>query len=155
MTTAPKKTVQSVASNRKAFRDYTVVERIEAGIELLGTEVKSVRSGEVNLTGSFARVENGEVILYNLHIAPYEQGNRFNHDPIRARRLLLRSGQIRKLFGQTSQKGYALVPLKVYFKGRYAKVEIGVCKGKLARDKRETIRRRSAEREAQRAARRK
>jgi SsrA-binding protein len=145
------KAFRKIASNRRAMRDYTVLERFEAGIELWGTEVKSLRAGQVGMSGSFARVENGEVCLFGLNIPPYEHGNRFNHDPDRPRRLLLHRREINRLQAQSEQKGHALVPLGVYFKKGLVKVELGVCRGKAQYDKRETLRRRTADREAERA----
>lgn len=140
------------ATNRKAFHDFFVVDRIEAGIELKGTEVKSVRSSNVTLTGGFAKIEeSGRLVLYGVHIAPYECGNRFNHEPTRPRTLLLHRKEIERLKGQIAQKGYTLVPLKLYFRKRWAKVELGLCKGKQDGDKRETLRRKDADREARRA----
>lgn len=140
------------ATNRKAFHDFFVVDRLEAGIELLGTEVKSVRAGNVTLTGGYAKVEeSGRVVLYDVHIAPYECGNRFNHEPTRPRTLLLNRREILRLKGHIAQKGYTLVPLKMYFKKRWAKVELGLCKGKQDEDKRQSLRRKEADREARRA----
>ena len=140
------------ATNRKAFHDFFVVDRIEAGIELQGTEVKSVRSANVTLTGGFAKIEeSGRLVLYAVHIAPYECGNQFNHEPTRPRTLLLHRKEIERLKGQIAQKGYTLVPLKLYFRKRWAKVELGLCKGKQHDDKRDTLRRKDAEREARRA----
>ena len=144
-----------VATNRKAFHDYTVLDRVEAGIELVGTEVKSVRSGNVTLTGGFARLDNGQVTLCDVHIAPYECGNRFNHDPRRPRRLLLNRKEIDRLIGLVQQKGCTLVPLTMFFrKNRWAKIELGICKGKQDEDKRETLKRKTADQEARRAMRR-
>ena len=142
---------RKLAANRAALRDYFVLERLEAGIELRGTEVKSVKSAHVNLGGSFARIHNGEVFLFNLNIAPYDHGNQFNHQPDRQRRLLLHAKEIRKLGIQTDQKGLSLIPLSVYLKKGMVKVEIGVCKGKRMHDKRDDIRRKTAERETARA----
>lgn len=139
-----------VAVNRKARHDYTVLETLEAGIELRGTEVKSVREAQVALTGAFVRIEGGDAILREVRIAPYEFGNQFNHDPQRPRRLLLHRKEIDRLAGVMAQQGCAIVPLSIYFKKGRAKVELGVCKGKQNPDKRETIRRRTADREAQR-----
>jgi SsrA-binding protein len=139
------------ATNRKALHDYFVVSRIEAGVELAGTEVKSIRAGTVNLTGGYALVEGGRVVLYDVHIAPYVCGNRFNHDPTRPRRLLLHRREIHRLTGQMAQKGHALIPLKMYFRGRWAKVELGLCKGKQDADRREALRRKDADREARKA----
>jgi len=146
----PEKSYRKVAANRKALRDYFVLERHEAGIELRGTEVKSIRQGHVSLSGSYARIEDGRVTLYGLNILPYDHGNRFNHDPDRPRRLLFHRKEIGKLCVETEQKGHALVPLSVYFKRGLVKVEMGLCKGKQQSDKRETLRRRTAEREAAR-----
>jgi SsrA-binding protein len=140
------------ATNRKAFHDFFVVDRIEAGIELQGTEVKSVRAANVTLTGGFAKIEeSGRMVLYAVHIAPYECGNQFNHEPTRPRTLLLHRKEIERLKGQIAQKGYTLVPLKLYFRKRWAKVELGLCKGKQDDDKRESLRRKDADREARRA----
>jgi SsrA-binding protein len=141
---------KTLANNRKAFHDYFVMERHEAGIELRGTEVKSIRNGQISLAGSFARIEGGQVILHHLTIPPYEFGNRFNHDPDRPRRLLLRKAEIRRLQVQTDQKGHTLVPLSLYLKRGMVKVEVGVCRGKAQFDKRETLKRKTADREAAR-----
>jgi len=135
------------------LRDYHVLERIEAGIELRGTEVKSIRLGHVSMTGAYARIDEGEAWLLGLNISPYDHGNQFNHDPERPRRLLLHKAEIRKLQAQSEQKGLALVPLSMQFRRGKVKVEIGVCRGKQAHDKRETIKRRTADREAARAMR--
>lgn len=140
-----------VATNRKALHDFFVVERLEAGVELRGTEVKSVRAGTVTLTGGYARIEDGQVVLYGIHIAPYECGNRFNHDPSRPRQLLLHKKEIDRLSGKLAQKGYTLVPLNLHFRKRWAKIELGLCKGKQDDDKRETLKRKEADREARRA----
>jgi len=140
-----------IASNKKARRDYHVQERLEVGIALRGTEVKSVREGHVSFAGAYAAVENGEVFLYHLNISPYEFGNRFNHEPARERRLLLHRREIRRLKQQTDERGCALVPLGIYLKRGRVKVELGVCKGKRQTDKRETLRRRTLDREAARA----
>jgi len=141
-----------VATNRKAYRDYTVLETLECGIELRGSEVKSIRQGRINLEDSFARSENNEVILYNTHISPYEQASYLNVEPARPRKLLLHKNQIRKLIGQVAQKGFTLVPLKVYFSERgFVKLEIALCKGKKLYDQRETLRRREADLEMRRA----
>jgi len=141
-----------VATNRKARHDYDLQETYEAGLVLTGTEVKSLRAGRVNLRDSFARVEKGEVYLYNMHISPYSHGNRWNHEPTRTRKLLLRKDQIRKLVGKVQQQGLTLVPLEIYFNDRgYAKVELAVARGKKKWDKRETIAKREAEREVEKA----
>jgi SsrA-binding protein len=142
---------RKIAANRRALHDYAVLERFEAGIQLCGTEVKSVRAGEVSLPGSFASVENGNITLHHLKISTYEHGNRFNHEPTRPRRLLLHRKEITKLQVQTDQKGFALIPLSVYIKKGHVKVELGLCKGKQQQDKRETLKRKTAERETQRA----
>lgn len=140
-----------IASNKKAFHDYFVEETLEAGIVLVGTEVKSVRLGAVNLRDSYAVIKGGEAFLVGAHIAPYEKGSYFNVDPRRTRKLLLAKAEIRKLAARTERKGYTLVPLKIYLKGSLVKVELGLCRGKEQRDKRETIKRRDAEREMARA----
>ncbi|ACM59595.1 SsrA-binding protein [Caldicellulosiruptor bescii] len=137
--------IKVIATNRKAYHDYFIEETIEAGIELKGTEVKSVRLGHVNLKDSFARVENGEVFLYNMHISPYEKGNIFNVDPMRDRKLLLHKHEINRLAGYVQQKGYTLIPLKIYIKRGKIKVELAVAKGKKLYDKREAIAKRDAE----------
>lgn len=142
---------KKLAANRKALRDYSVVERFEAGIELKGTEVKSVKAAKLSMSGAYAKIENGEAFLFNLNIPLYEFGNRFNHEPSRQRRLLLHSAEIRKLQAQIEQKGMALVPLSIYLKHGKVKVELGLCKGKRLADKRETLKRKTADREAERA----
>lgn len=141
----------NIATNRKAFRDYHILERMEAGIQLRGTEVKSIRARRVSLNESYAKVEGNELVLHNLHIEPYDHGNVFNHDPIRPRRLLLHRSEIRRLVGQIAEKGRTLIPLSLYLKRGLVKVEIALCTGKQHKDKRETLKRRTAEREAQRA----
>jgi SsrA-binding protein len=136
----------TIVTNRKAYRDYAVLETFECGIELKGSEVKSIRAGKINLEDSFARIEKNEVILYNTHISPYEQASYLNVEPARPRRLLLHKSQIRKLAGQVSQRGLTLVPLKVYFSTKgFAKIELAICKGKKLYDKRESIKRRESE----------
>ncbi|WP_062050292.1 SsrA-binding protein SmpB [Bacillus sp. JCM 19034] len=140
-----------IAQNKRARHDYFIEETFEAGIVLKGTEIKSIRAGRMNLKDSFARVSNGEAYLHNAHISEYEQGNRYNHDPVRARKLLLHKKEISQLIGQTQQKGYSLVPLKVYLKNGFAKVLIGLAKGKKNYDKRETLKRKDAKREVERA----
>lgn len=134
-------------SNRKAHHEYQIMDTFEAGIVLLGTEVKSLRKGNANLQDSYAMVKNGEVWLLGMHISPYEQGNINNHDPRRTRKLLLQKKQIRKLIGNVREKGLTLIPLSVYFKGPYAKVELALAKGKKIHDKREAIARREAQRD--------
>lgn len=140
-----------VARNRKARHEFEVLETVEAGIELKGPEVKSLRAGQVSFQDSFARVERGEVWLHSLHISPYEQANRFNVDPVRARRLLLNRSEIRKLVAQTQEKGLTLVPLEIYFKRGYAKIALAVARGRKLHDKREELKRRQQDREARRA----
>jgi SsrA-binding protein len=140
-----------IASNRRAFHDYEVLDRYEAGVELKGTEVKSLRQGHVSMVGSYAQLEGGQIYLQGLTIQPYEFGNRFNHAADRPRRLLLHKREILKLKSFVEQKGHSLVPLSIYFKNRKVKVEIGVCRGKKLYDKRETLKRKTADREAARA----
>lgn len=142
-----------MANNRKARHNYHIEETIEAGIALTGTEVKSVRGGRVNLADAYAMVERGEVWLYNMHIAPYDHGNRWNHEPTRRRKLLLHRNQIDYLAGKVRQQGYTLVPLQVYLKGPWIKVELGIARGKKLYDKRRDIAQREAERRIQRALR--
>ncbi len=140
-----------VASNRKAFHEYFVEDKYEAGISLAGTEVKSIRQGGVNLKDAFCTVTNGELIVRGLRISPYEKGNIFNKDPLRPRTLLMHKREIRKLAAKVAQDGYALVPLSMYFLGPYVKVEVGLCKGKKLHDKRDAEAERSAKREIDRA----
>ena len=142
---------KTVTLNRKAYHDYRIEESIEAGIVLTGTEIKSIRAGQVNLRQAYARVEDGELWLLNAHIAPYEKGNRYNHVPTRPRKLLLHRAEINRLVGKATEKGFTLVPLKMYLKDGIAKVEIGLAKGKKLYDKRESIARRYQEREIERA----
>ena len=142
-----------LAQNKKANHDYFIEDTYEAGIVLRGTEIKSIRNGGVNLKDSYARIRDGEMFLLNMHISPYEQGNRYNHDPVRTRKLLMRRKQIDQLIGVTKESGYSLIPLKVYIKHGYAKVLIGLGKGKKNYDKRETLKRKSAQREVERALR--
>jgi SsrA-binding protein len=141
----------NIAENRKAFHDYHILETYEAGIALLGTEVKSIREGRVNLRDSFARVEQGEVFLYNVNISPYSHRGYADHEPLRQRKLLMRRDEIRKLIGKTVEKGMTLVPLRMYFKAGRVKVAVGLAKGKKDYDKRETIKRRETERETRAA----
>lgn len=136
-----------IADNRKAFYDYQILETFEAGIALLGTEVKGIREGKANLRDSYARVENNEVFLYNVHISPYSHRGYVDHDPKRRRKLLLHREEIRKLIGKTVQKGLTLVPTRMYFKNGKVKVTVALARGKQAHDKRETIRRREVDRE--------
>jgi SsrA-binding protein len=143
----------TVAVNRQAYHDYFVDESLEAGIVLTGTEIKSVRSGKVNLRGAFARVKDGEMWIEGMHIAPYEQGTYMNHEPLRNRKLLLHKKQINALVGKVQMKGQTLIPLKLYFKNDRAKIELGLCRGKKLYDKRESIAKRDAERDIARAVR--
>ena len=142
-----------IATNRQARYDYTILESFEAGIELKGTEVKSLRAGQANLKDSFARIDNGEAFLYNMHIPPYEFGNIANVDPLRPRRLLLHKSHIRRMAGELASKRLTLIPLRFYFKRGIAKGELGVAKGKKLYDKRDAIRSRETERELRRIAR--
>ncbi len=138
--------------NKKAFFDYEILEKYEAGIELKGTEVKSLRDGKANLRDSFVRIENDEAFLFNTYIAPYTHGNLFNHEPTRRRKLLLHKKEIKRLIGKSQEKGLTIIPLKIYFNKRgKAKVQIALAKGKKLYDKRETIKRKDLEREAQKA----
>jgi SsrA-binding protein len=146
--------VKIIAKNKRARHDYHVVDSVEAGVVLKGTEVKSVRQGKVQLVDGFAKVDGGELFLFGVHISPYEQGNRFNVDPRRTRKLLLHRSEIRRLDRQVREKGMALVPLTVYLKRGRVKFEIGVCRGKKMYDKRQTIAKRDAERDMERALRR-
>ena len=140
-----------IAENRKARHEYHIEEIIEVGLALQGTEVKSIRRRRVNLKDSFARVENNEVFLYGMHISPYEQGNRFNHDPLRVRKLLLHRHEIRRLIGITREKGMALIPLRLYFRRGRVKLELGVAKGKKLYDKRRDLAEKNAQRDVERA----
>jgi len=140
-----------VARNKKARHDYTIEETYEAGIVLTGTEIKSVRAGKVNLQDSYARIKDGEVFLLNLHISPFEQGNRFNHEPTRTRKLLLHKDEIRKLIGKTKLKGYSLIPLDLHLRNGFCKVELALAKGKKLYDKRQDMAKRDAQREMERA----
>ena len=147
MAKQPKKLI---ANNKKVYHDYFLEETFEAGIALAGTEVKSMRMGKCSIKESFIHIENGEVILYGMHISPYEKGNIFNKDPLRIRKLLLHDYEIRKLEAQIKEKGYTLVPLQVYFKGSLVKVEIGLARGKKLYDKRQDIAKQDQRREAER-----
>ena len=142
--------IKQAASNRKAFHDYFVLERYEAGIELFGTEVKSIRAGTLNLKDSYCTIKNGEIFVRGMHISPYEKGNIFNRDPDRVRRLLMHRKEIAKLNARVMQEGVALIPLSVYFKDSRVKVELGLCKGKKLYDKRESDAKRQAERDMDR-----
>lgn len=143
--------IKIIATNKKAYHDYFIEETFEAGIVLQGTEVKSLRLGNVNLKEAFCRIKDGEVFINNMNISPYEQGNRENHEPTRMRKLLLRHAEIDKLIRLTEQKGLALLPTKIYFKNSLAKLEIGIGRGKKLHDKRETLKRKEANREMDRA----
>ena len=144
-----KQGVKQIANNKKAYFDYFIEDKYEAGIELFGTEVKSLRMGKCSIKESFIRIERGEVYVYGMHISPYEKGNIFNKDPLRVRKLLLHKSEIRKLSGELAQKGYTLVPLAVYLKGSLVKVEIGLAKGKKLYDKRETLAKKDQRREVE------
>ena len=139
-----------ISTNRKAFHDYFIFDKFIAGIVLTGTEIKSIRKGMLNLKDSFAKIEDGEVFLYGMHISPYEQGNCFNRDPMRKKRLLLHKKEIMKLFGESQQQGLSIIPLEMYIKNGRAKLEIGLCKGKKLYDKRAVAAKRSAERTIER-----
>lgn len=139
-----------IANNKKAYHDYFIEDTYEAGIELAGTEVKSMRMGKCSIKESFIQIEHGEVFVYGMHISPYEKGNIFNKDPLRTRKLLLHQYEIRKIAAKIAEKGFTLVPLKVYFKGSLVKVEIGIAKGKKLYDKRQTIAKNDQRREAER-----
>lgn len=141
---------RTIAQNKKAFHDYFVLESLEAGIELCGTEVKSLRAGQVNLKDSWCEVVEGEMVVNGMHISPYEQGNIFNRDPRRVRKLLLHKREILHLFGLVKQDGYSLIPLSLYFKGSKVKLQLGVCKGKKNYDKRDTEAKRQAQRDIER-----
>ncbi|MDR2834178.1 MAG: SsrA-binding protein SmpB [Streptococcaceae bacterium] len=147
----PKGEGKVLAQNKKARHDYTILDTIEAGIVLKGTEIKSIRAGRINLKDGFARIKDGEIYLWNVHISPFEKGNIFNHDPLRTRKLLMHRKQINKLIGEVKTAGVTLVPLKVYLKDGYAKVLVGVAKGKKQYDKRETLKRKDQKREVDRA----
>ncbi len=141
--------IKLVANNKKAYFDYFIEEKFEAGIALHGTEVKSLRMGKCSLKESFLKVERGEMFIYSMHISPYEKGNIFNKDPLRVRKLLLHKYEINKMAGQVLQKGYTLVPLQIYFKGSIVKVEVGLARGKKLYDKREDIAKKDQRREAE------
>lgn len=146
----PKGEGKLIAQNKKARHDYSILETIEAGVVLQGTEIKSVRDSLINLKDGFVRIRNGEAYLYNVHISPYDQGNIFNHDPLRTRKLLLHKKQIQKLANEAKNPGTTIVPLKVYIKDGFAKVLIGLAKGKREYDKRETLKRKDQERQISR-----
>lgn len=144
-----KDSVKLIAQNKKAYHDYFIEETFQAGISLAGTEVKSMRQGKCSVKESFVRIENGEALIYNMNISPYEQGNIFNKDPMRTRKLLLHRREINKLFGAITKEGYTIVPLKVYLRGSYVKVDIGLAKGKKNYDKRQDIAKKDQRREAE------
>jgi len=145
-----KQTIKLIANNKKAYHDYFIEDKYEAGIELFGTEVKSIRMGKCSIKESFIRIDKGELYLYGMHVNPYEKGNIFNKDPLRTRKLLLHKSEIVKLAATQAEKGYTLVPLQVYFKGSLVKVEIGLAKGKKLYDKREDIAKKDQRREMER-----
>lgn len=146
--------IKIIAQNKKAYHDFFVLEKLEAGIELFGTEVKSIRQGKINLKDSWCFVKDGEMFVNGMHISPYEQGNIFNREPLRTKRLLLHKKEIRRFYAQVKQEGLAIVPLSVYFKKGRAKVEIGLCKGKKLYDKREVAAKKDAQRTIERNLRR-
>ena len=143
--------LKTIAQNKKARHDYFIEETFEAGIELRGTEAKSIRSGRVNLKDSWCSIVEGEIFVNGMHISPYEQGNIFNRDPLRVRRLLMHKKEINKLYGTVKQTGYSLIPISLYFKDSKVKVQVGLCKGKKLYDKREDMAKRSAKRDIERA----
>ena len=145
------KGTKTIAENRKARHEYFILEPFEAGTELFGTEVKSIRAGSVNLKDSWCSIEKGEMFINNMHISPYEQGNIFNRDPLRVKRLLMHKREITRLFGQMKQEGLTLIPISLYFKGSNVKVQVGLCKGKKLYDKRATDAEKSAKRDMDRA----
>ncbi len=151
MATTEPKNIKNIATNKKARHEYFVEESFEAGIELFGTEVKSLRQGGVSIKEAWCDIESGEVYVKQLHISPYEQGNIFNKDPLRARKLLLHKSEIRRLIGLLKQQGYTLIPISIYFKNSRVKVQVGLCRGKKIHDKRQDIAKRDAGREIQRA----
>jgi len=146
-----KKGIKFVAQNRKARHDYFIEERLEAGMVLQGTEVKALREGRVNIKDGYAKIKNGEVFLLDVHISPYAFGNRFNHDPLRPRKLLLHNREIHRLMGKVKEKGFSLIPLNIYFVCGRAKVELALAKGKKLYDKRESLKRKDLEREVERS----
>ena len=152
MGTAHKSDLQTIATNKKAFHDYFVIESAEAGIELFGTEVKSVRQGRVNLKDAWCSVKDGEIFVNGMHVSPYEQGNIFNKDPLRSRKLLLHKAEITKLMGLTTIKGYSLVPLSFYLKNGRVKVQLGLARGKKLYDKRQDLKEQAVRREVEQSA---
>ncbi len=147
--------IKNIAKNPTALHNYTVIDTIEAGLVLYGTEIKSIRNGKVNLKDSYAALNKGEVFVYSMHISPYEQGNIFNKDPMRPKKLLLNKKEIFKLTGMIQQKGYTLVPISIYFKNNRVKLELGICKGKKLFDKREDLKKKEADKKIQIAMREK
>lgn len=145
-----KESIKLIANNKKAYHDYFIEEKYEAGISLVGTEVKSLRMGKASLKESYIRIENGEMMIYGFHISPYEKGNIFNRDPLRVRKLLVHRYEINKINGKIREKGYTLVPLQVYFKGSLVKVELGLARGKKLYDKRDDIAKKDQRRESER-----
>lgn len=145
-----KNSIRLIANNKKAYHDYFVDEKYEAGIELYGTEVKSVRQGHCSIKEAFIKADKGELYVWGMHINPYEKGNIFNKDPLRIRKLLMHRGEINKLMGKVAEKGYTLVPLQVYFKGPLVKVEVGLCRGKKLYDKRDDMAKKAQKRELER-----
>ena len=145
-----KESIKLIANNKKAYHDYFIDDKWEAGIELFGTEVKSIRMGKCSIKEAFVKIDKGEVYVYGMHISPYEKGNIFNKDPLRVRKLLLHKKEILKIFGKMKEQGITVVPLQVYFSGSLVKIEIGLAKGKKLYDKRETIAKKDQKREAQR-----
>ena len=145
-----KESVKLVANNKKAYHDFFIDDKFEAGIELFGTEVKSIRMGKCSIKESFIKIENGQVYIYGMHVSPYEKGKIFNKDPLRVKKLLLHKAEIRRLLSKIKEKGYTLVPLSVYFKGSLVKVEMGLARGKKLYDKREDIAKKDAKREIER-----
>lgn len=148
---ADKETTKTISENRKARHDYFILESYEAGIELVGTEVKSIRKGAVNLKDSWCSVDNGELFVRGMHISPYDHGNVFNRDPLRVRKLLLHKKQISTLFGKVQTEGLTLIPISLYFKGSRVKMQVGLCKGKKLYDKRDDMAKKAADRDIQRA----
>ena len=146
-----KESLKTIAQNKKAHHEYFIIESFETGIELCGTEVKSIRQGRVNMKDSWCTVDNGELFVKGMHISPYEQGNIFNKDPMRVRRLLMHRREIMRLYGQVKQEGYSLIPISLYFKGSRVKLQLGLCKGKKLYDKRADMAAKSAKRDVERA----
>jgi SsrA-binding protein len=151
MSAETKPKVRPIADNRRAYHEYLILEKVEAGLVLTGTEVKSLRMGKVQMADCFARIEQGEVWIYNLHISPYTHGNIYNVDPLRRRKVLMKKTEISRLLGKTREKGLTLIPLKMYWVGDWAKIEIGLAKGKNIHDKRDSIAKKDSDREVQRA----